>query len=49
LAGFDTCLEAGRNCAGEQEVQKEGLVQRLKKGLDIEKFLPFTSALTEIV
>jgi hypothetical protein len=28
LAGFETGLEANRTCAGEQEVQGEGLVQR---------------------
>jgi hypothetical protein len=28
LAGFETGLEANRACAGEQEVQREGLVQR---------------------
>jgi hypothetical protein len=28
LAGFETGLEANRTCAGEQEVQREGLVWR---------------------
>jgi hypothetical protein len=39
LAGFKTGLEASRNCAGVE----------IRKGLDVEKFLPFASALTEIV
>jgi hypothetical protein len=28
LAGFETGLEADRTCAGEQEVQRDGLVRR---------------------
>jgi hypothetical protein len=31
LAGFETGLEANRTCSGEQEVQREGLVQRQEK------------------
>jgi hypothetical protein len=49
LAGFETSLEANRTCAGGTGSTEGGFGAEVGKGLDIEKFLPFTSVLTEIV
>jgi hypothetical protein len=48
LVHLEAGLEANRTCAGEQEVQSEGLVE-IGIGLGIGYFLPVTSMLTEIV
>jgi hypothetical protein len=48
LVDLETGLQANRICAGKQKVQREGLMQRSGKGLDVGKFLSFISTLTEM-
>jgi hypothetical protein len=48
LVDLETGLQANRFCAGEQKVEG-GFDAGIEKGLDVGKFLPFTSTLTEIV
>jgi hypothetical protein len=46
-ADLETGLQADRICTGEQSTEG-GFDEEIGKGLDIGKFLPFSSTLTEI-